>query len=191
MTPVEAQRVQECIQEIAGILYKNTPASELTSLESIEKSVRRQMLEQVSPQVALFLPLRVTGVEQGKPRQVKSCVGMLKLKSKQVQRLGLSPRTRLSPLLEKCCLRLSANESYADAAAEIEALTGMKVSHSTLQRRVIQQELPFPEAKQAVGEVSVDGGKVRLRGNLGSGSHWRDYKAVRLQGLYLACFFPR
>ena len=86
---------------------------------------------------------------------------MLKLKSKQVQRLGLSPRTRLSPLLEKCCLRLSANESYSDAAAEIEALTGMKVSHSTLQRRVIQQELPFPEAKQAVGEVSVDGGKVR------------------------------
>ena len=114
---------------------------------------------------------------------------MLKLKSKQVQRLGLSPRTRLSPLLEKCCLRLSANESYSDAAAEIEALTGMKVSHSTLQRRVIQQELPFPEAKQAVGEVSVDGGKVRLRGSLGSGSHWRDYKAVRLQGLYYGAFF--
>ena len=64
MTPVEAQRVQDCIQEIAGILYKNTPASELTSLESIEKSVRRQMLEQVSPQVALFLPLQVTGVER-------------------------------------------------------------------------------------------------------------------------------
>lgn len=55
MTPAEAQRVQECIQEIAAILYKNTPATELTSLESIEKSVRRQMLEQVSPKVALFL----------------------------------------------------------------------------------------------------------------------------------------
>ena len=55
MTPEEAARVQECIQEIAAILYKNTPASELTNLESIEKSVRRQMLEHVSPQVALFL----------------------------------------------------------------------------------------------------------------------------------------
>ena len=114
---------------------------------------------------------------------------MLKLKSKQAQRLGLSPRTRLSPLLQKCCLRLSANESYADAAAEIEALTGMNVSHSTLQRRVIQQELPFPSAKQAVGEVSVDGGKVRLRGNPGEGGHWRDYKAVRLEGLYYGSFF--
>ena len=55
MTPEEADRIQACIQEIAAILYKNTPASELTSLETIEKSVRRQMLEHVSPNVALFL----------------------------------------------------------------------------------------------------------------------------------------
>ena len=55
MTPAEAQRVQECIQEIAATLYKNTPASELTSLENIEKSIRQQMLEHVSPKVALFL----------------------------------------------------------------------------------------------------------------------------------------
>ena len=65
----------------------------------------------------------------------------------------------------------------------------MNVSHSTLQRRVIQQELPFPSAKQAVGEVSVDGGKVRLRGNPGEGGHWRDYKAVRLESLYYGSFF--
>jgi hypothetical protein len=67
MTPVEAQRVQECIQEIAGILYKNTPASELTSLESIEKSVRRQMLEQVSPQVALFLSNKSQELSKANP----------------------------------------------------------------------------------------------------------------------------
>ncbi len=103
--------------------------------------------------------------------------------------MGVPPRTRLSPLLEKCCLRLSANESYQNAEAEIEALTGMKVSHSTQQRRVIQQEMPTPEAKQAVGEVSVDGGKVRLRGNPCVGGHWRDYKAVRLEGLYYGAFF--
>lgn len=114
---------------------------------------------------------------------------MLKLKTGQTLRLGVNPRTRLSPLLEKCCLRLSANESYQSAEAEIEALTGIKVSHSTQQRRVVQQRLPFPEAKQSVGEVGVDGGKVRLRGKPGEGSHWRDYKAVRLESLYYGAFF--
>ncbi len=38
-------------------------------------------------------------------------------------------------------------------------------------------------------KVSVDGGKVRLRGAKGEGSYWRDYKAVRLQSLYYAAFF--
>ncbi len=65
----------------------------------------------------------------------------------------------------------------------------MKVSHSTQQRLVIRQELPLPEAKQAITEVSVDGGKVRLRGALGEGNHWRDHKAVRLQGIYYNALF--
>ena len=116
-------------------------------------------------------------------------MGVLKLKTEQTRRLGVNPRTRLSPLLELCCLRLSANESYQNAEAEIEALTGVKVSHSTQQRRVIRQEMPTPEAKQAVGEVSIDGGKVRLRGQPGEGGYWRDYKAVRLEGLYYGAFF--
>ena len=55
MTPEEAQRVQECIQEIAGILYKNTDPELVTSLEGIETTVRQQMLEHVSPNIALFL----------------------------------------------------------------------------------------------------------------------------------------
>ncbi len=50
------------------------------------------------------------------------------------------------------------------------ALTGVKVSHSTQARLVNRQELPLPQAKQAVSEVSVDGGKVRLRGDIGEGS---------------------
>ncbi len=57
------------------------------------------------------------GTNQGKPRQVKSCLGVLKLKSQQTQRLGLRSHSQLSPLLEKCCLRLSANESYQNAEA--------------------------------------------------------------------------
>jgi hypothetical protein len=55
MTPEKAQRLKACIQEIAAILYEETNAKELTTLESIEKTVRKQMLEHVSPQIALFL----------------------------------------------------------------------------------------------------------------------------------------
>ncbi len=47
---------------------------------------------------------------------------------------------------------------------------------------------PF-KAKQAVAEVSVDGGKVRLRSETNKGCYWRDYKAVRLQGMYYGAFF--
>jgi hypothetical protein len=86
-------------------------------------------------------------------------------------------------LLQKCCLRLSANESYQNAEVEIEALTGIKVGHSTQQRLVMRQDLELPQARQAISEVSVDGGKVRLRGKPKLGCYWRDYKAVRLQGI--------
>lgn len=120
---------------------------------------------------------------------MKSCVGVLKLKAKQAQRLGLKPRTQISPLLEKCCLRLAANQSYQSAEAEIEALMGVKVGHTTHQRLVQRQDLPLPVALQGVSEVSLDGGKVRLRSEPKQGCHWRDYKAVRLQGIYYGAFF--
>ncbi len=116
-------------------------------------------------------------------------MGELTLKAKQLQKLGLKPRTRLSPLLQKCCLRLSANESYQKAEIEVEALTGVKVGHSTQQKLVLSQDFELPLAKQAVSEVSVDGGKVRLRGQPKAGCHWRDYKTVRLQGIYYGAFF--
>jgi hypothetical protein len=108
----------------------------------------------------------------------------LDIHQQQACRLGLSAYQRLSPVLTKACLRLCANESYQNAEVEIAALTGMEVGHSSLHRLVQQQEFTPPEAKQAVHEVSIDGGKVRLRGAPGGGSAWRDYKAARLNGVY-------
>lgn len=55
MTPEELERLKTCSQEIGEILYRNTPEQELSDLDAIEKSVRRQMLDHVSPEVALFL----------------------------------------------------------------------------------------------------------------------------------------
>lgn len=67
MTPEEAQRVQECIQEIAAILYKNTAPKELVTLEAIGKTVRQQMLEHVSPQIALFLSSKSPELSKANP----------------------------------------------------------------------------------------------------------------------------
>lgn len=81
------------------------------------------------------------------------------------------------------------SESYQNAELELQALTGVKVGHSTLHRLVNKQELHLPQAKQAIPEVSLDGGKVRLRTPKGLECEWRDYKAVRLGGIYYGAFF--
>ena len=54
MTPEDSQRLEACLQEAAEILYRNTPAAEMTDFESLEKVVRTKMLEQVSPKIAFF-----------------------------------------------------------------------------------------------------------------------------------------
>lgn len=89
------------------------------------------------------------------------------------------------------CLLLSANVSYENASRDLEAITGIKVSHSTQQRLVHRQEFVDLEVlpTRPVNALSVDGGKVRLRTPLGQASEWRDYKAVNLHGLGCAAYF--
>lgn len=77
-------------------------------------------------------------------------------------------------------LVLSANESYARAAEDIEVLTGITVPHSTQQRLVHRQAFEIPHVPQTGAEMRVDGGKVRLRTPQGAPCEWRDYKAVNL-----------
>lgn len=89
-------------------------------------------------------------------------------------------RVRLSPLLEKSCLLLSANVSYENAARDLALLTGVCVSHSTQQRLVQRTQWQSAQATNSVETLSVDGGKVRLRTPKGQASQWRDYKAVTL-----------
>jgi hypothetical protein len=121
---------------------------------------------------------------RGRVRRLKSLVGVLEIRQSQSERLGIKAYSRLSGGLEKANLRLSANESFQDAEDDIAALTGMRVGHSTQQRLVGRQSFECAEAKQGVSEVSIDGGKVRLRDLVDSDSPWRDYKAVRVPGIY-------
>ncbi len=55
MTPEDKKRLEEHINEIARILYKNTPSEKIQTFESIETTVRDQVLEHVSPKIAFFL----------------------------------------------------------------------------------------------------------------------------------------
>ena len=111
------------------------------------------------------------------------------MSEKQAQLLDVKAYTRWSPYWEKCCFVLSANESYERAAEDIEVLTGVKVSPSTQQGLVHRQTFDLPQAEQAVDEMSVDGGKVRLRTPKGQPGEWRDYKGVNLHECCVGAFF--
>lgn len=116
-------------------------------------------------------------------------MGPLSISEQQGQRLGLKARTRWSPALETCCLLLSANESYQHAAEDMAVLTGIRVSKSTQQRLVHRQDFELETIDRGIKEMSLDGGKVRLRTPKGQPSEWRDYKAVNLHEGGLQAFY--
>jgi len=107
-------------------------------------------------------------------------LGELPITSKQAQQLEVPSSNQLSPYLEICCLRVSANVSYEDAAADIEYFTGVKVSRSSQQRLVHRQNFELPTLEDKVKELSVDGGNIRVRTSEGEICAWLGYKAISL-----------
>jgi hypothetical protein len=55
MNQDKQDRLKACLQELSALLYEEADKSQLTDLEGIEKTVRSQVLEYVSPEIALFL----------------------------------------------------------------------------------------------------------------------------------------
>lgn len=84
----------------------------------------------------------------------------------------------MSPHLENCCLRLSANVAYQHAAKDIEYITGITVPAKTQLILVHYQKFEQPVATADITELSADGGKVRLITPFGEKSEWKDYKAI-------------
>ena len=113
----------------------------------------------------------------------------MRVSQKQAERLGVKGHTRWSPYLEKCCLLVSANESYQRAAEDIAVLIGVRVSGSTQQRLVHREDFEPPAVDCGIKEMSIDGGKVRLRTLKGQPSEWRDYKGVNLHQCAVSAFF--
>jgi hypothetical protein len=72
MNAQEKKRLQACFQEISEILYCNTPAEELTSLDATEQAVRQHMLKEVSPGVGVFLSKRSQAQREGKDASSKA-----------------------------------------------------------------------------------------------------------------------
>ncbi len=83
----------------------------------------------------------------------------------------------------------SAKSSYAEAERDIALMMGIQVGHSSLHRLVQRTEIAVGESTTAIGELSVDGGKVRLRTEKGEACEWRDYKAVSLHGSLCNAYF--
>jgi hypothetical protein len=54
MTPEDKQQLKAYLKGAAEILYINTEPTEISSFESIEKSLRQKMLEEVGPELATF-----------------------------------------------------------------------------------------------------------------------------------------
>lgn len=94
----------------------------------------------------------------------------------------------MSPHLENCCLRLSANVAYQNAAQDIEYITGITVPAKTQQRLVHYQKFEQPVATADITELSADGGKARLITPLGEKSEWKDYKAIVSEAGIVASF---
>lgn len=97
--------------------------------------------------------------------------------------------SRWSPHLEKCCLLVSANQSYQRTEEDLKTLIGVKVSHSTLQRMVQRQEWSAVTLCEPIREMSLDGGMVRLRTPSGEPSEWREYKALNINNQVQVAYF--
>jgi hypothetical protein len=188
MSPEKQQELDEHILAISQILYEHTEVENLKTFETIEREVREQMLEKVTPQIGEFFS---EGGEKrgGKQRSLKTCLGLVKISQRQGKKLGIRSKTQISPALEKCCLRLCAKSSYAQAENDLKTLMGMSIGGSSLHRLVQKVELPAGQGETTVSALSVDGGKFRLCSEETGKEEWRDDKAVSLHESICEAFF--
>jgi hypothetical protein len=77
MTPEDQEKLKTLTRGIAEILYRNAEtkdAEQLKTLEGIEIAVREQMLENVSPEVGVFLSKKAVEQKQEKRGDSKAAL---------------------------------------------------------------------------------------------------------------------
>lgn len=65
MNPEKAEALKEHARAIAALLYEEADKEQLTTLAGIEKTVRDQLLEHVTPHIGVFLSARRQVQSQG------------------------------------------------------------------------------------------------------------------------------
>jgi outer membrane PBP1 activator LpoA protein len=58
MNTEDQERLKQSVNDIAAILYRNTPPEQVTTLKGIETAIRQHAQQSVLPQLALFLQLK-------------------------------------------------------------------------------------------------------------------------------------
>jgi hypothetical protein len=53
MTPEDKAQLQQCVETIAAILDRNSPAKQLQTLEGIEQAIREQAQQTVLPKIGV------------------------------------------------------------------------------------------------------------------------------------------
>lgn len=189
MTPEQQQAIQTHVEAISAILYADCEPESLKTLEDIELAVKERVLTHVTPQILRnFFIYSASGTKAGRVKKLKSTLGDLSITEKQAELLGCGTGSRLSPHLENCCLRLSANVAYESASKDIKYITGVTVPSKTQLILVHDQEFNKPVATLDITELSVDGGKARLITPPGEKSEWKDYKAIVSEAGIVASF---
>ncbi len=67
MLPEKASAIKAHAEAIAALLYEESDLEQLTTLAGIEKTVRDQVLEHVTPHIGVFLSARQQEQSQGEP----------------------------------------------------------------------------------------------------------------------------
>jgi hypothetical protein len=137
----------------------------------------------------VFFIKKSTGTDKGRKRTIKSPLVKIPITEQQCKKLKINSHTQLSPLLQKCCLKISANISYQNSAKNVEYLTEIYVADKTQQRLVQRTEFNQADVNDEIKKISVDGGKVRLRTELGKPCIWRDYKGICVNPKIPAAWF--
>lgn len=71
MTPEEKRIIQQNLEEVAQILYNNTPDSQLQDFENVELSVREHLMETVAPTIGTFFLTKQEGIPQEERERLK------------------------------------------------------------------------------------------------------------------------
>jgi hypothetical protein len=58
MNTEDQERLKQSVNDIAAILYKNTPSEQVKTLKDIETAIRQHAQQSILPQLALFLQLK-------------------------------------------------------------------------------------------------------------------------------------